>query len=91
MESHSIVLNSMGIIKPQAIFFAIQAVFNVVLAVFLAKQFGTVGVAWSTTITGVLTTGWGYPWMMRRYLYAGQPDRSESAAVVESEPSRLPE
>ncbi|MEA2707757.1 MAG: hypothetical protein QOF78_358 [Phycisphaerales bacterium] len=68
MSSLSIVLNSAGVLRAQMKFMALHAVLNVLLAFALAKPFGVTGVAWSMSITGLLTSAWGYPWMVRKHI-----------------------
>jgi Na+-driven multidrug efflux pump len=51
------------------VFFGAHAVLNFVLALALAKPFGVEGVAWATPISALLTSAWGYPWMMRKYIF----------------------
>jgi O-antigen/teichoic acid export membrane protein len=67
-ESQSIALNSASVFTPQVILFGGHAVLNVIVAIALARPFGVEGVAWSTSLTGLLTSVWGYPWMVRRYI-----------------------
>ena len=67
-ESQSIALNSASVFTPQVILFGGHALLNVVVAIALAKPFGVEGVAWSTSITGLVTSVWGYPWMVRKYI-----------------------
>jgi O-antigen/teichoic acid export membrane protein len=66
VDSRSIILNSLNILAPQVHFFVAHAVLNLVGAVVLSRYFGVAGVAWATPITALLTTAWGYPWMVRR-------------------------
>jgi O-antigen/teichoic acid export membrane protein len=69
MASLSIVLNSAGVLRAQMWFISLHGLSNVILAVALAKPYGVTGVAWSMTITGLLTSVWGYPWMLRKYIF----------------------
>ena len=69
MGSLSILLNSAGVLRAQMWFISLHALLNVILAVILAKPYGVTGVAWSMSITGLLTSVWGYPWMLRRYIF----------------------
>lgn len=69
VDSRSIILNGAGILWPQMLFFVIHAAANLVLAIALAPRYGVEGVAWATAITSLLTSAWGYPWMMRRYVW----------------------
>lgn len=69
VDSRSLVLNSAGILRPQLAFWLANAALAVGLALVLGRRFGATGVAWAYPIAAVLTTVWGYPWMMRRYVY----------------------
>ena len=69
MASLSILLNSAGVLRAQMWFISLHALLNVILAFTLAKPFGVTGVAWSMTITGLFTSVWGYPWMLRKYVF----------------------
>ena len=71
VDSRTIALNSVAIYKPQIFFFGAHAILNFGLAVLLAKPFGAVGVAWATPIASLLTSAWGYPWLMKKHLYSG--------------------
>ena len=73
VESQSIVLNAANVFVPQMLFFGSHAALNIGLAIVLAKPFGVEGVAWSATITGLLTSVWGYPWMIRKYILNAPP------------------
>jgi O-antigen/teichoic acid export membrane protein len=68
VDSRSIILNSVNILKPQIIFYAGHAILNLVVAILVVHRFGVEGVAWSTAITALLTSVWGYPWMIKRYI-----------------------
>jgi O-antigen/teichoic acid export membrane protein len=71
VDSRTIALNSVAIYKPQIFFFGAHAILNLGLALLLAKPFGPVGVAWATPIAALLTSAWGYPWLMNKFLYSG--------------------
>jgi O-antigen/teichoic acid export membrane protein len=72
VDSRSIILNSVNILKPQIVFYTGHAVLNLILAIVLVKPFGVEGVAWSTPITAAVTSVWGYEWMIKRYIF-GKP------------------
>jgi O-antigen/teichoic acid export membrane protein len=74
VDCRSAVLNSAGVLIPQMFFFGAHAILNLAIAIPMGKRYGAEGVAWTTVITAIITTGWGYPWMMRRYIW-NQPDR----------------
>jgi O-antigen/teichoic acid export membrane protein len=78
-ESQSIPLNAAGIVRPQLVFLMGNGLLNVVLAFVLARPFGVLGVAWAFPITALFTTIWGYPWLIRRYLFTDR--RPEAAAA----------
>jgi len=65
-------MNSVGIFRPQIIMFGGHAVLNLALALTLARPFGVEGVAWATPISALLTSVWGYPWLMKKLLYSKQ-------------------
>jgi O-antigen/teichoic acid export membrane protein len=68
IDCRSAILNPANILRPQVRFFVANVVLNLILALALVKPYGTSGVAWATPIAGVLTTGWGYPWLLRKSL-----------------------
>jgi O-antigen/teichoic acid export membrane protein len=72
VDSRTVALNSVAIYKPQIFFFAAHAILNLALALLLARPFGAVGVAWATPISALLTSVWGYPWLMTKFLYSGR-------------------
>jgi O-antigen/teichoic acid export membrane protein len=67
-ESQSIALNAAGVFRPQLIIFGGNAIVNLVLAIALVRPFGVEGVIWATSISGAVTSLWGYPWMMERFV-----------------------
>jgi O-antigen/teichoic acid export membrane protein len=69
MGGLSILLNSAGVLRGQMWVMSLHAVLNVILAFPLARHFGVTGVAWSMTITGLLSSVWGYPWILRKHVY----------------------
>ncbi|CAN5606061.1 N/A [soil metagenome] len=69
VDCRSIVLNSVAVLKPQIFFYTGHAILNIVLAIILVKPFGVEGVAWSTPITALVSSAWGYPWMIKRYIF----------------------
>jgi O-antigen/teichoic acid export membrane protein len=68
VDCRSVALNAAGALLPQTAVIGAHAAANLVLAVSLGRRFGVEGVAWATPITAVLTSGWGYPWMVRRFV-----------------------
>jgi O-antigen/teichoic acid export membrane protein len=69
MGCQSIVLNAAGVLRPQMLFIGGHAALNFVVAVVLAKAYGPAGVAWAIFLTGLVTSAWGYPWMIRKYVF----------------------
>jgi len=69
VDSRSIILNSVNVLKPQIVFYSGHAILNLIVAIALVKPFGVEGVAWATPITALLTSVWGYPWMIKRYIF----------------------
>jgi O-antigen/teichoic acid export membrane protein len=68
LECRAAILNPINVLKPQMQFFLAHIVLNFVFAVLLVKPFKAVGVAWAMPISGLLTTAWGYPMLLRRAL-----------------------
>lgn len=76
VDCRSVILNPANILWPQIWFFATHAILNIVGAIILTPWMGVEGVAWATPLTALLTTAWGYPWLMRRFFRgagAGKP------------------
>ena len=76
VDCRSMVLNPANILWPQIWFFAVHAVLNIVGALVLAPRMGVEGVAWATPLAALLTSAWGYPWLMHRFFRraeSGQP------------------
>jgi O-antigen/teichoic acid export membrane protein len=69
MSSQSILLNSAGVLRAQMWLIGLHAVLSVIVAVVVARPFGVIGVAWSVSITGLFTSVWGYPWLLRRHIF----------------------
>ena len=69
-ECQAIALNGSGVLRPQIFFLGANAALNVVFAIVFAKLWGVEGVAWSIPVSSLLTSTWGYPWIMRRYVYS---------------------
>jgi len=72
VDSRSVILNSANVLLPQVCFFIAHVAMNLIVAILLSKRFGVVGVAWATPLTALLTSVWGYPWLLRR-LFATAP------------------
>jgi O-antigen/teichoic acid export membrane protein len=68
VDSRSIVLNATGVLMPQIPFYTGHAVLNAVVSIAVVRRWGVEGVAWTTAITTLLTSAWGYPWLIRRYI-----------------------
>ena len=73
VDCRSIIVNSAGVLVPQLAFYGGHAVLNVLLAFALAKRYGIEGVAWATVLTALVTSTWGYPWMVRKYIFGTRP------------------
>lgn len=69
VDCRSIIVNSAGVLAPQLWFFGGHAVLNVFVAFLLAPRYGIEGVAWATVLTALVTSAWGYPWMVRKYIF----------------------
>jgi O-antigen/teichoic acid export membrane protein len=68
VDSRAQLLNSVNYLRPQVFFFLLHSVLNLGVAILAGKKFGVEGVAWSTPITSLMTSAWGYPMLIRRYL-----------------------
>jgi O-antigen/teichoic acid export membrane protein len=79
VDSQSVALNAASVFRPQLIIFGGHAVLNVVVGILLARPFGVEGVAWASSLTGLVTSVWGYPWMIRKYIL-NAPARPRPAA-----------
>jgi O-antigen/teichoic acid export membrane protein len=86
-ECQAIALNGAGVLRPQIFFLGTNAVLNVVFAIVFAKLWGVEGVAWSIPVSSLLTSTWGYPWIMRRYVYNRTTEAD--AAAAEEAPSPI--
>jgi O-antigen/teichoic acid export membrane protein len=74
VDCRSIILNSASVLLPQIYFYTGHAVLNLLVAILVVRRFGVEGVAWSTAITAIVTVGWAYPWLIRRYIFrSGTP------------------
>jgi O-antigen/teichoic acid export membrane protein len=73
VDSRSQLLNSVNYLRPQVFFFLLHSVLNLGVAILAGKRFGAEGVAWSTPITSLMTSAWGYPVLVRRYLRRHHP------------------
>jgi O-antigen/teichoic acid export membrane protein len=80
VDSRSITLNSTGVLAPQIVFYTGHAVLNFVVAILAVRRFGVEGVAWATPITAIVTSVWGYPYMMRRYIFSREEAASNAGA-----------
>jgi O-antigen/teichoic acid export membrane protein len=68
VDSRSIVLNATNVLMPQIPFYAGHAVLNAAIAIAVVRRLGVEGVVWATPLTALVTSVWGYPWMIRRYI-----------------------
>lgn len=90
VDSRSITLNSTGILAPQIIFYTGHAVLNFIVAILVVRRFGVEGVAWATPITALVTSVWGYPYMMRRYIYSREEAAANAGASGSPAPASTP-
>jgi O-antigen/teichoic acid export membrane protein len=81
VDSRSVILTSANVLLPQVYFFVAHAVLNLVVAVVLSKHIGVAGVAWATPLTALVTSAWGYPWLLRRLFKRSVPADSQAAPV----------
>jgi O-antigen/teichoic acid export membrane protein len=81
VDCRSVILTSANVLLPQVYFFVAHALLNLLVAVILAKHIGVAGVAWATPLTALVTSIWGYPWMMRRLFKRSAGENHQAAAV----------
>ena len=68
VETQTTLLCGASILVPQISVMFANAIVNIVLAVILARHYGPTGVAWSIPISTLLSSAWGYPLMIRKYV-----------------------
>jgi O-antigen/teichoic acid export membrane protein len=68
VDCRSVVLNAAGYLRAPLYFWGAQAVLHVGLSVVLVRASGLMGLVWAAPISALLTTFWGYPVMIRRFL-----------------------
>jgi len=68
VDCRSVVLNAAGYLRAPMYFWGAQALLNLALSVILVRAAGVMGLVWAGPISALLTTFWGYPLMMRRFL-----------------------
>jgi O-antigen/teichoic acid export membrane protein len=78
VDCRSAILNPANVLRPQVRFFMAHLVLNAILALALAKPFGVAGVAWATPIAGLMSTAWGYPWLLAKVLRENSPATAAS-------------
>lgn len=71
-DAHSILLNGANVLIPQIILVGINAILTIAINMIATYHFGAVGTAWSFPIAAVLTTLWGYPFIVKKYGWSGQ-------------------
>jgi O-antigen/teichoic acid export membrane protein len=81
VDSQSIALNAASVFRPQVLIYGGHALLSFVVAVLLVRPFGVEGVAWAAPLTGLVTSVWGYPWMIRKYII-GAHGRAPGGAPV---------
>jgi hypothetical protein len=64
------------------LFIGVQAVLNLAAAVAGGKWLGVEGVAWAIVVSGLVSTAWGYPWMVHRYLRGAVRMAGENPAAA---------
>lgn len=81
VDCRSVVLLSANVFRPQILFYTGHAVLNLIVAIPAAKYWGVEGVAWSTPITAMLTSVWGYPLLLKWYIYRDKIELAPSSAI----------
>jgi O-antigen/teichoic acid export membrane protein len=67
-DCHSILLNGANVLRPQIALLGINALVAIVLNIAATHYFGNIGTVWSFPVAAALTTLWGYPLMVRKFL-----------------------
>lgn len=70
-DSHGVLLNGAKVLAPQVAVLGGNAVLAIALNLLLTSRFGIVGTAWSYPLAALITTVWGYPWLVRRFFARG--------------------
>lgn len=84
VDCRSLILNSMNVLVPQIWFYTGHAVLNLVVGILVVKRWGVEGVAWCTFITGLVSSAWGYPWMIRRFIMTAADKQDVATAATAS-------
>ena len=82
VDCRSVILNSASVLLPQVFFFGAHAVLNLIAALVLSRRFGVAGVAWATPLTALITSAWGYPWLLRRLFHKSAAKGCVSLSAV---------
>ena len=68
-DSHAILLNGAGVLRPQVGLLGTTTVITLVLNLILTRKYGIAGTAWSYPIASLLTVVWAYPWLVRKHIF----------------------
>ena len=84
VDCRSTVLNSANVLWPQLRLLGTHAVLNLFVGWFLGKHlhYGVEGIAWSTPITALMTTTWGYPLLLARFFRDNKFVKSSEAILI---------
>ena len=84
VDCQSVPLNAANVLTPQIFWFGGHALLNIVVSLLAVHVgYGVEGVAWSTTITGLVTTVWAYPFLVRKYI--ARPAQAAAERQVEQQ------
>lgn len=78
VDAYTTALNAAGILRPQLGFYVVHAALNLGMSLALVGRFGAEGVAWSTAITALVTSVWGYPMLFKREIV----DKRQAGALA---------
>lgn len=72
VTSHAALLNAARILRPQITILAAHAVLTVAIMPFLVLRWQVNGAACAPFVAGLATSGWGYPWLVRKHVFCSK-------------------
>jgi O-antigen/teichoic acid export membrane protein len=72
VTSHAALLNATRILRPQITILAAHAILTVAIMPFLVLRWQVNGAAWAPFLAGLATSGWGYPWLVRKHVFCAK-------------------
>jgi O-antigen/teichoic acid export membrane protein len=70
MTAHGAVLNAARILKPQLVVLGTHTILTIVIMPVLITRWKTSGAACAPFLAGLLTSAWGYPFLVRKYVFS---------------------